>query len=337
MPSGRHFDSHAFPVYIAESPLRDPLGSFFESVESSILSESHAVHASVFVVWEDSVSRYEVIIAKSLLIKVQFKEVVSINSPPDDFDTKLGAKSLNNLFLHYCKKHEFFEHTLVGRTTKTMKDAETFCHNWNEKHKLYNAFLDNCRNFADAFTIFMVTEDAKWLAKIDQSYAKHDIVAPVKEKAFASPLAYVYWHKKHTREAKNSIIRKTPEKEKQHTYDAEILSDGRIGIKVGNTDDEDEPDKDFLSEDSEVLQSSLKPDPVSIPKLCIVIQIVGSRGDVQPFISLGQELIKRGHRVRLATHETFRKFVRDGGLEFYPLAGSPEELMAYMVKSKYFI
>ncbi|RSL94307.1 hypothetical protein CEP52_012726 [Fusarium oligoseptatum] len=52
-------------------------------------------------------------------------------------------------------------------------------------------------------------------------------------------------------------------------------------------------------------------------KLNIVIQVVGSRGDVQPFIALGNELQRHGHRVRLATHDTFEKL---------------SELMAYMVK-----
>ncbi|KAI0378519.1 glycosyltransferase family 1 protein [Hypomontagnella monticulosa] len=68
-------------------------------------------------------------------------------------------------------------------------------------------------------------------------------------------------------------------------------------------------------------------------KLNIVIQVVGSRGDVQPFIALGTELLRHGHRVRLATHDTFASFVRDSGLEFYPIGGDPAELMAYMVKN----
>ncbi|KAJ7220495.1 putative UDP-glucose,sterol transferase [Mycena pura] len=70
-------------------------------------------------------------------------------------------------------------------------------------------------------------------------------------------------------------------------------------------------------------------------KLNIVIQIVGSRGDVQPFIALGNELQKYGHRVRLATHNVFEDFVRDSarGLECYPIGGDPEELMSYMVKN----
>lgn len=64
-----------------------------------------------------------------------------------------------------------------------------------------------------------------------------------------------------------------------------------------------------------------------------MIQVVGSRGDVQPFIALGQELQKYGHRVRLATHNVFEDFVLASGLEFYPIGGDPKELMAYMVKN----
>ncbi|RGP79749.1 udp- transferase [Fusarium longipes] len=68
-------------------------------------------------------------------------------------------------------------------------------------------------------------------------------------------------------------------------------------------------------------------------RLNIVIQVVGSRGDVQPFVALGTELQRHGHRVRLATHGQFDKFVRDAGLEFYSIGGDPVELMAYMVKN----
>lgn len=67
--------------------------------------------------------------------------------------------------------------------------------------------------------------------------------------------------------------------------------------------------------------------------LNIVIQVVGSRGDVQPFVALGTELRRQGHRVRLATHDCFASFVRGAGLEFYGIGGDPSELMAYMVKN----
>ncbi|KAK3293855.1 uncharacterized protein B0H64DRAFT_433147 [Chaetomium fimeti] len=70
-----------------------------------------------------------------------------------------------------------------------------------------------------------------------------------------------------------------------------------------------------------------------LPKLNVLIQVVGSRGDVQPFIALGNELQTYGHRVRLATHNVFEDFVRKAKLEFYPIGGDPSELMAYMVKN----
>ncbi|KAJ6163999.1 Sterol 3-beta-glucosyltransferase [Penicillium chermesinum] len=68
-------------------------------------------------------------------------------------------------------------------------------------------------------------------------------------------------------------------------------------------------------------------------KLNIVIQIVGSRGDVQPFIALGNALQSHGHRVRIATHDVFADFVRKSYLEFFPIGGDPAKLMAYMVKN----
>ncbi|KAI1857259.1 uncharacterized protein JN550_013342 [Neoarthrinium moseri] len=69
------------------------------------------------------------------------------------------------------------------------------------------------------------------------------------------------------------------------------------------------------------------------PALNIVIHVVGSRGDVQPFIAYGVALQRQGHRVRIATHNVFERFVRDSGLEFYPIGGDPSDLMAYMVKN----
>lgn len=70
------------------------------------------------------------------------------------------------------------------------------------------------------------------------------------------------------------------------------------------------------------------------PPMNVVIHVVGSRGDVQPFVALGQVLKKTyGHRVRLATHPVFRDFVEENGLEFFSISGDPAELMAFMVKN----
>jgi UDP:flavonoid glycosyltransferase YjiC (YdhE family) len=71
----------------------------------------------------------------------------------------------------------------------------------------------------------------------------------------------------------------------------------------------------------------------SVPPMSIIMMVVGSRGDVQPFVPIGQAIAGAGHRVRLATHEEFRSLVEKAGLEFYPLAGDPRELMDYMVRT----
>lgn len=70
-------------------------------------------------------------------------------------------------------------------------------------------------------------------------------------------------------------------------------------------------------------------------KLNIVIMVIGSRGDIQPFLKVGK-LLKDdcGHRVRIATHPAFKNFVeQDSGLEFFSVGGDPAELMAFMVKN----
>ncbi|CAL5028849.1 unnamed protein product [Urochloa decumbens] len=73
------------------------------------------------------------------------------------------------------------------------------------------------------------------------------------------------------------------------------------------------------------------------PPMQIVILIVGTRGDVQPFVAIGKRLQDYGHRVRLATHANFKEFVLTAGLEFYPLGGDPKILAEYMVKNKGFL
>ncbi|KAG6703307.1 hypothetical protein I3842_07G077200 [Carya illinoinensis] len=64
----------------------------------------------------------------------------------------------------------------------------------------------------------------------------------------------------------------------------------------------------------------------NIPPLQIVMLIVGTRGDVQPFVAIGKCLQGCGHRVRLATHANFKDFVLTAGLEFFPLGGDPKVL-----------
>ncbi|KAI5811762.1 hypothetical protein DFH27DRAFT_593343 [Peziza echinospora] len=80
------------------------------------------------------------------------------------------------------------------------------------------------------------------------------------------------------------------------------------------------------------------------PRLNIVIMVIGSRGDIQPFLAVARELIGGwGHRVRVATHPEFEEMVNEelqglgkdngGEGEFFSVGGDPQELMAFMVKN----
>lgn len=123
-----------------------------------------------------------------------------------------------------------------------------------------------------------------------------------------------------------------------------ILGDGRINISI-NTKNKRLAELLAPSIASQVdAQPSLppvytlpsltgEPGKEAPPRLNVVIQIVGSRGDVQPFVALGKVLKETyGHRIRIATHATFKTFVEENGLEFFSIGGDPAELMAFMVK-----
>ncbi|KAK6938269.1 hypothetical protein RJ641_031777 [Dillenia turbinata] len=87
----------------------------------------------------------------------------------------------------------------------------------------------------------------------------------------------------------------------------------------------------------------------SVPRLKIAILVVGTRGDVQPFLAVAKQLqacqiqdqnSKRcnkvqefGHQVRLATHANFKTFVTSAGVNFYPLGGDPRVLAGSFIQS----
>src|SRR4030095_4620533 len=48
----------------------------------------------------------------------------------------------------------------------------------------------------------------------------------------------------------------------------------------------------------------------------ILLLTIGTRGDVQPFIALGQRLKQNGHDVALCTSSSFSSFVERQGLEY---------------------
>lgn len=86
---------------------------------------------------------------------------------------------------------------------------------------------------------------------------------------------------------------------------------------------------------SSVIPADGKTAASSSLRLNIAIHIVGSRGDVQPFIPIAQLLSQEpyNHRVRICTHPVFKDFVESQGVEFFSIGGDPEALMAYMVKN----
>eukprot|EP00164_Ancoracysta_twista_P002864 GFYU01003814.1.p1 GENE.GFYU01003814.1~~GFYU01003814.1.p1 ORF type:complete len:819 (-),score=269.28 GFYU01003814.1:92-2548(-) len=114
---------------------------------------------------------------------------------------------------------------------------------------------------------------------------------------------------------------------------ATVTKDMRVAIEFSKDGDVD----DIPDDDGPVNVPEEKAHSVDVPPLNIVIMIVGTQGDVQPFIALSKELKTHGHRVRLATHACFREFVTKHGVEFYPLGGDPHQLAAYMVKNEGFI
>jgi rhamnosyltransferase subunit B len=59
-------------------------------------------------------------------------------------------------------------------------------------------------------------------------------------------------------------------------------------------------------------------------KRTILLCTIGSAGDVNPFIGIGQNLIKRGFRVVLITSQYFESQARSVGLEFFGLGSSED-------------
>ena len=108
------------------------------------------------------------------------------------------------------------------------------------------------------------------------------------------------------------------------------LKDGPLSAllsKLGSNGGEEGDDDDDEEKEAAI-------DEITPPKLNIVVMVIGSRGDVQPFVAIARVLKEKyGHRVRLATHPAFREFVVGEGVDFFSVGGDPAELMAFMVKN----
>lgn len=164
------------------------------------------------------------------------------------------------------------------------------------------------------------------------------------------------WYKQDLEEARPHDVGRAPAYERGEVGAAyDNKRSGAYDNKPPRTEAEDEDDW----EDAESNASDPVPDYIArgalmngvCPPMSIVIFVVGSRGDVQPYLALALRLIEaRGHRVRIATHPPFKAFVEDanerlegkfdehgkslvGRIEFFDVGGDPKELMAYMVKS----
>ncbi len=60
----------------------------------------------------------------------------------------------------------------------------------------------------------------------------------------------------------------------------------------------------------------------------ITLLALGSRGDVQPYAALGAGLQAAGHQVRFITFESFASLVGEHGLDFHPIRGNAQALVA---------
>lgn len=126
------------------------------------------------------------------------------------------------------------------------------------------------------------------------------------------------WLNRHAIVKDDGVVHfEVPEDSKPHTFD---FRTGDVSNGAG---------RDIRIDETIAIQD--------LPPLQIAMLIVGTRGDVQPFIAIGKRLQGDGHRVRLATHSNFKEFVLSAGLEFYPLGGDPKVLAGYMVKNKGFL
>ena len=65
--------------------------------------------------------------------------------------------------------------------------------------------------------------------------------------------------------------------------------------------------------------------------MVITAVAVGTRGDVNPLVELGEEMIKRGHEFRILTSEAFRPLIESKGVTYLKLDTDADHVMQYLV------
>ncbi|TPX72913.1 undecaprenyldiphospho-muramoylpentapeptide beta-N-acetylglucosaminyltransferase [Spizellomyces sp. 'palustris'] len=297
----------------------------------------------VLVAWEEELMRYDFELDE---VELGPDEVLTIEREPDQ-----STEELLNTWKISHPKHDIVE---MGRTTRNMYDVTAFFVQWRREHSsrpatysYWEPYWDRLTNFINDLVDFLVTNDPAWDLPVPIRQGGQKTFVPVHQN-FDSPLKYVRWYrqqrKKRRRDSGPPKVIDIGEEKLRRPYSAKIRYDGRLDIDISpksadNTDDSDDDEHPHSRSPSiphpaeGTSNGAETEEDVVVPYMNILILIVGSRGDVQPFVALGKELKAFGHRVRLATHDTFKQFVRNAGLEFFPLAGDPAELMAYMVRN----
>lgn len=136
--------------------------------------------------------------------------------------------------------------------------------------------------------------------------------------------------------AENKCVKIEPAMVKNAFY----KSDGTLKIEFDGRNDEA---RDHISENEiqclkarcryltivdqqlDSLRSKLK-----VPKLNICIMAIGLPEDIEPYFQIATQLQRDGHRVRIATHDSFRDRARSLGLNFYPLGKSSSKFNSYI-------
>lgn len=162
-----------------------------------------------------------------------------------------------------------------------------------------------------------------------------DPVPDNKEAAYSRSMTEKWWSRSWIPRHELKLDRLSErEKQKLIVELVKIQSDGTVEVDLSKSPPSElfeyqsiegfQPDMDYIVTDSNR----------AIPKLNIAVLVVGTRGDVQPFLAISKRLQEFGHHVRLATHANFRSFVESAGVDFYPLGGDPRVLAGYMARNK---